>query len=275
MTLLPDRARRIVESSPFTYGVIALIGLNAVVFGMETYPAIDARFGAALGALDRIILWIFVIELAIRWIAWTPRRRFLMDGWNLFDFIVIGAGFVPATSFLSIMRIFRVLRILRAIRVLPSMQRLVITLLQSIPALGHILLLALILFYVYGVIGTLLYREAAPQFFGSLHGTMLTLFQIATLENWPEIHAAVSVAHPAAWIYIVSFILLGTFVLLNLVVGVIVSNLQTAALVRDTRHEERAEERLEELRRGLTRIESEIARLSRETSRTPGSPPGA
>ena len=266
MSSIAKRLQPFVESSPFVYGVMGLIALNAVVIGLETYPSIFASFGKQLHALDRVILWIFVLEITLRWLAWTPRHRFLLDGWNLFDFIIIAVGLLPAATYLSVMRIFRVLRILRAVRVIPSMQRLAVALLRSIPALGHILLLMLILFYVYGVIGTFLFRAAAPNYFGSLHHSFLTLFQIATLENWPDILAVLSQENPWAWIYVVSFILLGTFVILNLVVGVIVSNLQAVTGTQSIHPEEAPQSRegeLAELKRSLERIESEISRLSR------------
>lgn len=263
MTVLSKRLVPIVESPAFVYGVMVLIALNAVVIGLETYAAVSTRFGGLLSTLDRIILWTFVFEIFIRWLAWTPRYRFLTDGWNLFDFVVIAAGLIPASSYLSIIRIFRVLRILRVVRIMPSMQRLVVSLLRSIPALGHILFLTLILFYVYGVIGTFLFSEVAPVYFESLHRSFLTLFQIATLENWPDVLASLSGEVPGAWIYIVSFILVGTFVVLNLVVGVIVSNVQAVtAFGSDVPPEsfDSVHHDIRDLKRSLNRIESLISR---------------
>jgi voltage-gated sodium channel len=264
MPLIAKRLQSIVESPPFVNGVMILIILNAVLIGLETYPSVFAKYGFLLQTLDRIILWTFVLEISLRWMAWTPMRRFLLDGWNLFDFIIIVAGLLPASPYLSIMRIFRVLRVLRAVRVMPSMQQLVVTLLKSIPSLGHILFLMLILFYVYGVIGTFLFRETAPDYFGSLHRSFLTLFQIATLENWPDILSVLSPGMRGAWIYMVSFILLGTFVVLNLVVGVIVNNLQAAAGVESKGEGISHERDLAEIKHSLARIESEMMRLGRD-----------
>ena len=274
MTSMAKRLESIVDSRQFTFGVIVLIMLNAVIIGLETYPLVSRPFGDLLHTLDRIILWIFVLEISARWLAWREPRGFLLDGWNLFDVVIISIGFLPASTYVSVVRIFRVLRILRVVRVIPSMQRLVTALLKSFPALGHIILLMFILFYVYGVIGTFLYRDTAAQYFGSLHMSFLTLFQIATLENWPDVLAVLTKENHWAWIYIVSFILLGTFVVLNLVIGVIVSNLQA---VDETHHKTQQEgpswpdPEILKIQKSISSIESKLAHLLRMTSSPPGS----
>jgi len=229
---MPNLSQRIgsaVNTPTFQNTIMALILVNAVVIGLDTYPGIRAEYGSLLSGIDQFIIWIFVVEITLRWISWSPRYMFLANGWNLFDFLIISVALLPTAPYFSIIRIFRVLRVLRAFRFIPGMSHLIVALLKSLPSLGHILFLTLILFYVYAVIGTSLYSEVSPKFFGSLHISLLTLFQVATLEGWPDILTSISKTSPKAWIYMLSFILMGTFVVLNLVVGVIVNNLQAAA----------------------------------------------
>jgi len=259
------RLKSLVESNPFNNTIMGLILINAVVIGMDTYPAIRSQYGSFLSAIDQMIIWIFVLEISLRWISWKPKVTFLANGWNLFDFIIITVALLPTAPYLSIIRIFRVLRVLRAFRFMPGMAKLVVALLKSIPSLGHILLLMLILFYVYGVIGTTLYSQAAPHLFGSLHKSFLTLFQVATLEGWPDILAVISKTSSGAWIYLLSFILMGTFVVLNLVVGVIVNNLQAAA----ESHEENTADKNGGPRKDLEDLKNALSRLERKLDPTP------
>ena len=260
---MPNLSRRIdsfVNATTFQNTIMALIMINAVVIGLDTYPGIRAEYGPLLSGIDQFIIWIFVVEITLRWISWSPRYMFLANGWNLFDFLIISVALLPTAPYFSIIRIFRVLRVLRAFRFIPGMSHLIVALLKSLPSLGHILFLTLILFYVYAVIGTSLYSEGSPKFFGSLHISLLTLFQIATLEGWPDILTSISKTSPKAWIYMLSFILMGTFVVLNLVVGVIVNNLQMATQdpsEKLTFHQETRKE-LSEIKNTLDRLEKRL-----------------
>ena len=263
---MTDRYRRrigtLVESGWFTTSIMCLIFLNAVLIGMETYPAISSRTGALFGIMDRIIVAIFVVEITLRWVAWNPRKRFLLNGWNLFDFVIVAVALLPAAPYFTVLRIFRVLRILRVLRFVPGMSTLVVALLKSIPSLGNIFFFMIILFYVYGVIGTILFGELAPRTFGSLHRSFLTLFQVSTLEGWPDILLTLSEKPVSAWIYLSTFILGATFIILNLVVGVIVSNFQSAADPRPPDRESGPliqQSELEDLKETLRRIEARIS----------------
>jgi len=243
--------QRIVDSAPFRRTVIGLILLNAVTIGLETYPAVTARYGGLLHAADRAILAIFTIEIALRFAAARSKAAFFRDGWHWFDMIVVVAAYVPGSQFLSIVRIFRVLRVLRAITVLPNLQRLVGALLRSLPSLGNIALLLSLLLYVYAAAGTFLFAAIDPRHFGSLHASVLTLFGILTLEGWIDVMDGLRESSPLCWIYFVSFILLGTFVSLNFFVGVIVGNMQRV-------DEEEKPDELAEIRATLARIEARL-----------------
>ncbi len=249
-----ERLRRLVESQPFRLTVMGLILVNAAVIGAETDPGIALRYGRLLDAADRAILWVFVAELSLRFLAADPPWRYFWNGWSLFDMILVGSGFVEGIEYLTVLRLLRIIRIFRTVTILPRMRAMVLTLLHNLPALGHVLVLLGVLFYAYGTAGTHLFRDADPERFGSLDRTLLTLYGILTLEGWIDVMQSVSTIHPHAWIYFVTFILLGTFVTMNLLVGVIVSNVQKADEEEDARL-------IAEMRQTLARIEARIDSL--------------
>jgi voltage-gated sodium channel len=220
----------IVESRQFRHAVTALILINAVIVGLETYPEVTAVYGHALQIADRIILYLFTAELALRFFAANPPLTFLRSGWNMFDLAIVALGFLPSSEFFTVARLFRIVRVLRAISVVPNLQRVVAALLLSLPSLGHIAALLGLLIYVYAAIGTSLFGVFSPKYFGTLHQSVLTLFSVITLEGWVTVMDEVLPHMPGAWIYFVTFILLGTFVALNFFVGVIVNNLQSVAI---------------------------------------------
>jgi voltage-gated sodium channel len=244
------RIASIVESPQFRHVVTALILLNAIIVGLETYPEVRAAYGDALQIADRIILYLFTVELALRFFAAQPPSAFFRSGWNIFDLAIVSLGFLPSSEFFTVARLFRIIRVLRAISVLPDLQKVVGALLLSLPSLGHIAALLGLLIYVYGAIGTSLFGTIAPKYFGTLHQSVLTLFSVITLEGWVSVMDEVLPHMPAAWIYFVTFILLGTFVALNFFVGVIVNNLQSVAI------EERDD--LGEIRKALARLEARL-----------------
>ncbi|MDW7674140.1 MAG: ion transporter, partial [Bacillota bacterium] len=183
-------------------------------------------------SIEAFFLWAFTIEIILRIAATRPKLSFFTNSWNLFDFfIVVSTHLFVGSHFISVLRIVRVLRVLRTISVVPSLQRLVSALLNTIPTLGNIILLMGIIFYIFGVMGTILFATIAPEYFGSLHASMLTLFQIVTLESWASaVMRPILASAPWGWVYFVTFILVGTFVIINLFVGVIVNNVQEVHL---------------------------------------------
>lgn len=220
------RITRAVESRWFHDAILGLIILNAVLLGLETYPIVRQEFGPLLQAVDRLILWLFTAEVFARAAAAGSIGEFWKDPWHRFDAVVVACGWVPGAQFLTVIRLFRLLRVLRTITLFPNLQRLVSAVLRSMPALGNVGLLLGVLFYVYGIAGTFLYADAAPQFFGSLHRTLLTLFAIITLEDWVSVMNSVAPTNPYCWAYFLSFIVLGTFVALNSFIAVIVAQLE-------------------------------------------------
>jgi voltage-gated sodium channel len=216
--------KEIVEASWFKRIIMTLIIINAATLGAETYPAVMSEYGAALRLIDRAILWIFVLELVMRVAAYG--RRFFCDPWSLFDVAVIAIAFAPSNQAFSVLRAARILRALRLVSAFPRLRRVVEGLFSAIPGLGSVGAVLVIVFYVFAVMGTKLFGESHPEWFGALHASMFTLFQIMTLEGWPDIVREIKATHPNAWAFFVLYILVATFIALNLVIAVIVDAMQ-------------------------------------------------
>lgn len=220
------RLARLVLSDPFQRVVIGLILLNAVALGLETSDAVMAEFGGLLRALDRILLWLFSAELVLRIVAF--RGRFFRDPWGLFDLVVVGIAWVPAAGPLAVLRALRVLRVLRLISAIPSLRNVVEAMLAALPGMGSIVMLMALIFYVFAVMATKLYGDVLPEKFGTLGASFFTLFQLMTLEGWVDDIVLPAMAdQPFAWLFFIPFILLATFVVLNLFIGVIVESIQS------------------------------------------------
>ncbi len=227
------RAARLVLTPLFQKVVIGLIILNAITLGLETSDSIMAQWGGLLHVVDTALLWIFTAEIAFRIYAF--RGRFFRDPWGLFDIIVVAIAWAPATGALSVLRALRVLRVLRLISAVPSMRHVVEAMLAALPGMGSIVLLMGLIFYVFGVMATKLYGDILPERFGSLGLTLYTLFQMMTLESWSEANVRPILAvQPLAWMFFVPFILIATFVVLNLFIGVIVDSIQTLRAQRES-----------------------------------------
>ena len=219
------RLAGLLESERAQAFITALIIINAVTLGLETSKQITDQIGAVLVTIDRIILSVFVVEISLRIVA--RGAAFFRDPWSMFDFSVVAIALVPTTDELAVLRALRVLRVLRLISIVPHMRRVVGGLLAAIPGLSSILGILMLLFYVFAVIATKLFGETFPQFFGTLAGSMYTLFQIMTLESWSMgIVRPVMEVHELAWLFFVPFILVTTFTVLNLFIAIIVSAME-------------------------------------------------
>lgn len=220
----------IAEHRLFLNSIIGLIIVNALIVGLETYPYFVANYATTLYIADQVLLWIFTVEILIRLIGSNSIGSFFRDPWNIFDFaIIVGGHVLIGGHYVTVLRILRVLRVLRAISVIPSLRKMVNALLLTIPSMGTILLLLGIFFYIYAVIGTMLFQATAPEYFGTLHDSLLTLFQLLTLDSWSSgVMRPLLVTEPFAWVYFFSFVIIGAFVIINLFVGVVVNNVEEA-----------------------------------------------
>jgi len=205
--------------------IVGLILLNAALLGLETWPPAMHAAGGLIVGLDRVILTLFVIEIALR--LYVDRLRFWRDPWSVFDFSVVAIALIPASGPFAVLRALRVLRVLRLLTMVPSMRRVVGALLAAIPGLGSIALVLLILYYVFAVIATNLFGASHPEWFGHLGRSLYTLFQIMTLESWSMgIARPVMQEFPYAWAFFIPFILVATFTMLNLFIAIIVNAMQ-------------------------------------------------
>ncbi len=214
--------KNFVETTKFQNTIIGIIVINAIILGLETSPTIMASVGPILKSLDRLILFIFVIEILLRLYAYG--FGFFRRPWSLFDFMVISVSFIPSGGAFSTLRSLRALRMLRLISTIPSMRKVVEGLLRAIPGILSVVCIMLLLFYVFSVIGTNLYAADFPDWFGSIGKSMYSLFQIMTLESWSMgIVRPVMEVHPFAWVFFVSYIMVTSFTMLNLFIAVIVT----------------------------------------------------
>jgi voltage-gated sodium channel len=207
--------------------IIGVILFNAVILGLETSPTVMAAAGPLILTLDRICLSIFVVELVLKLVALGP--RFFRSGWNIFDFVIVGIALVPAAQGLSVLRALRILRVLRIISAVPSLRRVVEGLLTALPGMGSVFLLMSIIFYIGAVMATKLFGASFPEWFGSIGASLYTLFQVMTLESWSMgIVRPVLEIYPYAWAFFVPFIMVTTFAVVNLLVGLVVNSMQSA-----------------------------------------------
>lgn len=221
-----DRLGERVLSNPVQTFVIWVILLNAVTLGLETSDAVMDSVGGTIHAIDKVCLAIFIVEIVAKLTAFGP--RFFRDGWNVFDFLVVGVALIPGSGALSVLRSLRVLRVLRLVSALPRLRFIVEALMRSLPGIGSIALLLGIIFYVSAVMATVLFGSDFPEYFGSLGDSLFTLFQVMTLESWAMgIVRPVLEVQPMAWIFFVIFILAAAFTILNLFIAVIVDTMQT------------------------------------------------
>lgn len=283
------RATKLVNSTLFQRLVISAIIVSAVLIGLETSPEIMEKWGTSLKVIDRFLVLLFALEIGLR-LASHGRAfwRFFSEPWNVFDFVVVAACLLPAShQYIVVLRLFRVLRVLRLVTTVPKLQLLVGALFKSIPSMGYIIVLLSVHFYIYAVLGTFLFGANDPWHFGSLGKSALTLFQVVTLEGWVEImvtqikgcsSAAAGLASTLcdgseafpriAPLYFVSFIVLGTMIILNLFIGVVVNSMnemqEELAGEDSSRSPEKIRKELALVKASLERLDTYLNKLERD-----------
>ncbi len=274
MEHLRARVASVVEHPLFQNAIIVLILGNAMVLALQTIPMAEAAAGSLLMWLDRITLWLFAGEIALRIVA--RGRAFFRDPWSVFDFTVVAVSF-SALSGISALRAFRVFRILRLLNAFPKLRFVISGLLSALPGVTSVAVVLLIILFVASVIATQLFGAAAPQHFGDLFTSMFSLFQVMTLEGWPDIAESVLATIPYAWIFFVVFILVATLTMLNLFVAIIVGAMETeaqkAVATKSGQDDMLAE--LQAIRLQLARLEGAAVQGSGADSGLPGPRPGA
>lgn len=268
-----EMIKNTVESRGFNLGVVVLILLGAVTVGLCTYPVVMARWGAILNNIDLIIIGCFTIETLLRIFAELPRAwRYFSDPWNIFDFVIVVLCLLPLESDAIVaIRIIRLLRVLRIFRAFPKLRLLIRGILHSLTSVGYVAALLILHFYIFAIIGVTAFSTNDIEHFGNLGKAFLTLFQVLTLENWPDVMAPVKEAHPNIGVlYFITFIVSGTMVVMNLFVGVIVGGMSQAI------QEEKDEvpkgnngEDLADIRTSIKNIEEQLSRIVHQNDQKP------
>ncbi|MDQ2070497.1 ion transporter [Natronospira bacteriovora] len=261
-----DRLGLWIESSIPRNFIIALIVINAALLGLQTSETVVAAVGDWMRLANTLIVAVFVVEILIKLIAWGP--RFFRNGWNVFDFLIVAVSLVPDSAGLSVLRALRILRVLRLLSTVGHLRVVTESLLKAIPGIGWIGLLLLIVFYVFGVMGTELFGDAFPRQFGNVGASMYSLFQIMTLEGWSEdIARPVMDVYPYAWVYFIVFILMSSFTVLNLFIGIIVNSMQelhwTEEEAKQSEREEKARLERERMLRLIEELHAKVDRMER------------
>lgn len=284
-----ERCKAISESRAFQMAIFGVILANAVVLGLGTYDSIEREAGGLLQLLNEIFLGIFVLEILTRIAAYGKRPQdFFKDGWNVFDFVVVFAAFVPGVrENATLLRLVRLLRVVRVISVLPDLRVLISGMGRALPPIGAMAALAVLLLFTYGMVGWELFGEALPERWGDIGQAMLTLFTVLTLEGWNEILFTAQEVHPESWIFFVSFVLIASFLLINILIAIIINSVEEARNAeRAEAFEDRLEEaeksgeqidpledalgRIDEIKGGLEELRSEVAAIELHERREAG-----
>lgn len=261
-TIMKHICKIITTNKYFELSIVAVILINSVLIGVETYTD-----DATIKSIQNVILGIFTIEIVLRFIAADSIKAFFTDGWNLFDLSLVIIGYIPETMFenasmtmaLRVLRVFRVLRLLRTAK---EIKLIISVLIRSFSAMFYNVILFVIFVYLYAIIGVGLFKLPDPhtlsgeekiryeQFmkvapnapanspdpFGSLGEAMFTLFRELTGEDWTDLrynhitaseYGVLRVTPTVINIYHISWFVLAAFLLLNLVTGAIINNYQT------------------------------------------------
>lgn len=280
-----------VDSWWFTSIVFVAILVNAAALGADTYEGIATNYGWLLLWINHICLAIFTIELAIRLLAYAPRfGEFFKSGWNVFDFVVIAASFMPFLGdSATILRLVRLARIVRVVSLFPDLRLLLVAVGRSIPPILSMSVMALLMIYVYAIVGWILFAQAIPARWGDVGTAMLNLFVMLTLENFPDNLAEGMEVYPWSWVYFVSFALIASFLLLNVLIGIVINSMDEARalehqrereerraliLAADTDHEIDPDEGLRMIAEKLESVRDALAELEDEIALVKGSTPG-
>lgn len=224
---LQSKFDRLRSNKLFESCVIFVIIFSALVIGVKTFP-LEPHYELALNVLDWAITIFFLIEITVRIIADKSLKKFFSQGWNVFDFIIVTMSLIPTgvSNLILVARLLRIFRVLRLISVIPELRVLISALFQALPRMGYVALLMFIIFYIYAAIGSFLFMEINSNLWGNIAIALLTLFRVATFEDWTDVMYETMEVYPISWLYYFTFIFLTAFVFLNMMIGIVVEVLQ-------------------------------------------------
>lgn len=257
--------KRIESSKVFQTVVIAIIILSALTIGAKTYD-LPPLVEQSLSVMDNAITLFFLVEILFRFAACSTKRRFLMDGWNLFDTIVVIGSLIPLDNSEAVLlgRLLRVFRVLRLVSVVPELRFLINSLLKAIPRMGYIALLMFIIFYIYAAMGSMFFASVDEVLWGDVAIAMLTLFRVATFEDWTDVMYATMEDYPMSWLYYLTFIFLTAFVFLNMMIGAI---LEVMSEEQNAKENQQAHDERDQIVRQLQAVQCKLDELSEKLER--------
>ncbi len=266
---LRERFVLIRENKLFETFVIVVIVLSALVIGAKTYPFNPTVFQIFV-ILDWGITLFFLTEILIRMLAEPNLKAFFKKGWNLFDFLIVTASLIPVdeSEMALLGRLLRIFRVLRLVSLIPELRVLMNAFMQAIPRMGYVSLLMFIIFYIYAAIGSIFFGKINPDLWGNIAISMLTLFRVATFEDWTDVMYETMAEYPLSWVFYLSFIFIVAFVFLNMMIGIVLETMQSEheKLYRETGQGEAGEvhwikQHTAEMERRLERMEQLLIRL--------------
>jgi voltage-gated sodium channel len=257
------RFQKVRDNKAFELFVIGVIIFSSLMIGIQTYE-LDPWVDGGIRFLDYAVTLFFVLEISIRMAAEDRLRDFFKKGWNVFDFIIVAISLIPLddSEYAMIARMLRLFRVMRLISFIPELRVLVSALISALPRMGYVALLMFIIFYLYAVVGNLLYGSLNPVLWGDLGVSLLTLFRVATFEDWTDVMYEAMTLYSLSWIYFITFIFFSAFVFLNMMIGIVVEVLdeEHKKMDAETNAEKIAEEK-EVKDEYAKRMESEMAAL--------------
>ncbi len=268
---LQQRFIELRENKLFETFVIGVIIFSALLIGAKTY-AIPSSTLALMKVLDWLITLFFLVEIIVRMIAEGSLRRFFTKGWNVFDFIIVAASLVPIEDSEAALlgRLLRVFRVLRLVSIVPELRVLLNAFLQAIPRMGYVSLLMFVIFYIYAAIGSMFFHHINNELWSNITVSMLTLFRVATFEDWTDVMYETMDVYPLSWAFYLSFIFIVAFVFLNMMIGIVLETLQREHEQHDKAHGEgiagevdHIDQRTQQMDERLVRIETLLEQLHR------------
>lgn len=227
---LAVRCQAVVGASWFNLASFAVVIVNAVALGLETYGGVVTTVGSVLRGVEYACLALFVLELLVRFGAHAPAPgRFFRDRWNVFDLLIVAAPLLPGVrENVTLLRLLRLARIVRAFRLFPSLRVILVGIRRSLPGLGSFLLVTALLLYGYAMLGWMLFGAAYPQDYGTVGQAMLTLFLLLSLDGITDTLQAGREVTGWAVLYYISYMVAACYLLTNLLVGLVLTALQEA-----------------------------------------------
>ncbi len=258
-----ERFERLRAHKAFELTVITIIVVSALLIGARTYEEETNPFEEWILALDMAVTVFFLVEILIRMAAERRLRDFFRKGWNVFDFLIVTASLIPLddSEMVLLARLLRVFRVLRLVSMIPELRMLIGALFKSIPRMGYVALLMFIIFYIYGAIGSFLFADIDDFLWGNIATSMLTLFRIATFEDWTDVMYVTQEVYVWSWIYYLTFIFLTAFIFLNMMIGIVLDVMQKESVQMEIESGEGEAAELHGLRSDVRELRDQLSRM--------------